>query len=238
MTEVLTIGGVSVEIVKKDVRNVHLTVHPPDGRVRIAAPMRMKVHTLRLFAISKLTWIRRQQAELRAQAREPTREYLDGESHAVWGKRYLLKLVERDAPPTVELGHSRLVLSVRPTTDRARRHELVSHWYREQVRTAAVPLISKWTAALGVTVAQLFVRHMKTKWGSCNPKASAIRLNTELAKKPIDCLEYVLLHELAHLLEPKHNDRFRRILDRRFPHWTQVRDQLNRSPLGHVEWGP
>jgi predicted metal-dependent hydrolase len=238
MTEVLTIGGVSVEIVKKDVKNVHLTVHPPDGRVRISAPRRMKVDTLRLYAISKLAWIRRQQAELQAQAREPAREYLEGESHMVWGKRYLLKLVERDAPPVVELGHRRLVLSVRRETDQARRHELVSLWYREQVRSAVVPLMAKWAPALGVAVAQLFVRRMKTKWGSCNPKASTIRLNTELAKKPVECLEYVLLHELAHLLEPKHDDRFRRILDRRFPHWTQVRDELNRSALGHVEWGP
>lgn len=236
MSEVFEIGDVSVEVVKKDIKNVHLTVHPPHGRVRIAAPERMKLDTIRLFAISKLAWIRREQAAMRAQQREPPREYIDRESHYLWGRRYLLKLVEREAPTAVEVTHSVLVLYIRPGTSESRRHEVLAHWYRDQVRAAVGPLMAKWTAALHVEAGRLFVQHMKTKWGSCNPTAATIRLNTELAKKPLECLEYVLIHELAHLLEPTHNDRFRRIIDRHLPHWPHVRDELNRAPLGHLDW--
>jgi hypothetical protein len=234
MTDLLTLGGVTVEIVKKPVKNVHLTVHPPDGRVRLVAPLRVKLDTLRLFALSKLSWIRRQQAILRAQPREPAREVVNAESHYLWGQRLLLKVIERDAAPAVLRRHKRLVLYVRPGTPKEQRQELLSFWYRDELRDAAAPLLKKWEAKLGVVVERLFIRAMKTKWGSCNPKARTIRLNTELAKKPVECLEYVLLHELAHLVEPKHNAAFRRLLDSRMPHWPHVRDALNRLPLGEV----
>jgi hypothetical protein len=236
MSEVLAIGDLLVEVVKRDIKNVHLTVHPPQGRVRIAAPERMQLDTIRLFAISKLAWIRRQQRAMQVQEREPPREYIDRESHYVWGRRYLLKIVERDAPTAIDLQHRELVLYVRPGASESRRQELLAHWYRDQVREAVPPLMAKWAAALKVDVDQLFVQRMKTKWGSCNPTAATVRLNTELAKKPVECLEYVLLHELVHLLEPTHNDRFRRIMDRCLPQWPHVRDELNRAPLGHLDW--
>jgi hypothetical protein len=236
MSEVLAIGDLLVEVVKRDIKNVHLTVHPPQGRVRIAAPERMQLDTIRLFAISKLAWIRRQQRAMQVQEREPPREYIDRESHYVWGRRYLLKIVERDAPTAIDLQHHELVLYVRPGARESRRQELLAHWYRDQVREAVPPLMAKWTAALKVEVGQLFVQRMKTKWGSCNATAATIRLNTELAKKPVECLEYVLLHELVHLLEPKHSDRFRGIMDRCLPQWPHVRDELNRAPLGHLDW--
>jgi predicted metal-dependent hydrolase len=236
MSAVLAIGGINVEVVKKDIKNLHLTVHPPRGHVRIVAPERMQLDTIRLYAISKLPWLRRQLETIRAQEREPAREYVNRESHFVWGQRYLFKVVERDKPPAVELRPREIVLQVRPGTDKARRQEILAAWYRDRVRTAALPLLAKWTRILKVEAGAIFVRRMKTKWGSCNPTRATIRLNTELAKKPPACLEYVLVHELAHLIEPKHNDRLRAILTRRLPHWPHLRDELNRAPLAHVDW--
>ena len=237
MAEILTVGDVAVEVVQKNVKNLHLTVHPPDGRVRVTAPLRLDMDAIRLFALSKLPWIRRQQRQFVAQEREPAREYLDRESHWVWGQRYLLRIVERDAPPTVEVGHSELVLFLRPNGGPGRREEVLAAWYRAEVRAAALPLMAKWSAALGVAVRQLFVQRMKTKWGSCNPAAATIRLNTELGKKPPECLEYVMVHELCHLFERAHNERFRDLMDRYLPGWTHVQGELNRSPLAHVDWG-
>jgi len=236
MPEVLAIANVTLEVVKKDIKNVHLTVHPPEGRVRIVAPMRMQLETIRLYAISKLPWIRRQQETMRAQKRETTREHIDHESHYVWGRRYLLKLLEQHSPPAIELQHRNLLLRVRPGTDQSRREDIVASWYREQMRAAIAPLVAKWAAALNVRVGQVFVQRMKTKWGSSNPTAATIRLNTELAKKPPDCLEYVIVHELVHLLEPTHNDRFAALMDRFLPDWTHRREVLNRLPVRHEAW--
>jgi predicted metal-dependent hydrolase len=233
MGESLTIGGVHVEVVKKAIKNLHLTVHPPQGRVHIVAPERMQLDTIRLYAISKLPWLRRQIAELQAQARESRREYVNRESHFVWGSRYLLKVVEREAPPTVELHKRQLVLTVRPSTSQAQRHEILAAWYRVQVRAAVAPLLAKWQRILKVEARAISVRQMKTKWGSCNPKKVTIRFNTDLAKKPLACLEYVLIHELAHLREPTHSDRFRAILNHHLPNWPHLRNQLNRAPLAH-----
>jgi hypothetical protein len=236
MGEGFAIGGIHVEVVKKAIKNLHLTVHPPQGRVRIVAPERMQLDTIRLYAISKLPWLRRQIAELQAQARESSREYVNRESHFVWGSRYLLKVVEREAPPTVERHKRQLVLAVRPGTSEAQRHEILAAWHRAQVRAAVGPLLAKWQRILKVEARAIFVRQMKTKWGSCNPKKATIRFNTDLAKKPPACLEYVLVHELAHLCEPTHNDRFQDILSRHLPTWPQLRNRLNRAPLAHVNW--
>ena len=236
MLEVLALANVNVEVVKKDIKNVHLTVHPPDGRVRIAAPRRMRLDTIRLYTISKLPWIRRQQETMRAQNRETIREHIDHESHYVWGRRYLLRLVEQDARPAIELQDRRLLLQVRPGTDEAQRERFVAAWYREQVRLALEPLVAKWASMLHVSVEQVFVQRMKTKWGSCNHTAGTIRLNTELAKKPLDCLEYVLVHELVHLREPTHNARFVTLMDRFMPGWSHRRDLLNGLPVRHETW--
>lgn len=236
MSEILMVGDIPVEVTRKKVKNVHLTVHPPEGQVRITAPERMELETLRLFAISKLPWIRSQQRELKGQERETEREYLDRESHRVWGSRCLLKVVEADSAPMVQCRPSELLLFVRPDSDEARRGDVLSAWYREQVRAAAAPLLDKWTARLGVEVERVFVQHMKTRWGSCNPKMASVRLNTELGKKPPDCLEYVVVHELLHLIEPTHSPRFLALLDRALPDWRGRRDLLNSLPLRHEEW--
>jgi predicted metal-dependent hydrolase len=236
MAAALRLGDLAVEVVHKDIKNVHLSVHPPAGRVRIAAPRHLSVDAIRAFAIGKLGWIRRQQKKLQEQERETPREYLDRESHHVWGRRCLLAVVERDAPPSVEWGHHRLALFVRPGTDARSRAEVLERWYRDQLRAAALPLLARWQPRLGVQVERLFVQRMKTRWGSCNPSARTIRLNTDLAKKPRECLEYLVVHELVHLLEPTHNARFVALIDRFLPGWPHRRELLNRLPVRHEDW--
>jgi hypothetical protein len=237
MAERLILGDTVAEVTYKDIKNVHLSVYPPRGAVRISAPLRMNPETLRVYAISKLAWIRKQQQKLRAQIRESPREFSQRESHHLWGRRFLLKVIEADAPARVEMKPRALHLHVRPGTSTQAREEIIAAWYREQIRTAAKRLFVEWEPRLGVHAGRLFVQHMKTRWGSCNPDSGAIRLNTELAKKPRECLEYIVVHELAHLLEPTHGDRFTAILDKLLPNWRQRRDLLNRLPVRHEEWG-
>src|SRR5271170_7631471 len=198
MAERLDLGGIPVEVSFKDIKNVHLSVHPPTGRVRISAPARMSLDTIRVFAISKLGWIKQQQRKLREQERETPREYLNLESHYLWGKRYLLRVIEGNWAPSIEVQHSRLLLRVRPGTTDEMKREIFAQWYRDQVRSVAPSLIARWTTVMSVTVERLYVQQMKTKWGSCNHRAGTIRLNTELAKKPKECLEYIVVHEMAH----------------------------------------
>jgi len=232
----INIGGISIDVEFKDIKNVHLSVYPPTGRVRIAAPTRMNLDTIRLYAIAKLDWIKKQQKKLQEQQRETPREYLDRESHYVWGRRYLLKVNEEDTTPIVELKHNQMVLTVRPGAVREKKEDVVATWYRDQLRLAMSPLIAKWELLIGVKSSRIFVQRMKTKWGSCNPRSHSIRLNSELAKKSPECLEYVIVHELVHLLEPTHNNRFVSLMDGFMPQWRQFRDELNRMPLSHVEW--
>jgi predicted metal-dependent hydrolase len=231
----ITLGDIAVDVVRKDIRNVHLSVHPPTGRVRIAAPERMSLDTVRVFAIAKLPWIKKQR-KLREQERETPREYLDREGHYVWGKRYLLKVVEIDQPASVELIHSRMVLRARRGTDTTKQHAVLEDWYREQLRNAVPPLIEKWERMMGVRVRRFFVQRMKTKWGSCNHRVGSIRLNTDLARKPRECLEYIVVHEMVHLLEPTHNARFEALMDEFIPRWQSHREALNRLPVRHVSW--
>jgi predicted metal-dependent hydrolase len=232
----IQLGDIPVDVIRKDIKNVHLSVHPPTGRVRIAAPERMSLDTVRVFAIAKVPWIKKQQRKLREQERETPREYIDRESHYVWGKRYLLKVVEADQPSAVELNHGRMILRVRRGTAKAKRQAILEEWHREQVRKAAPPLIEKWQRLTGIRVKRFFVQRMKTKWGSCNDRASSIRLNTDLVRKPMECLEYIVVHEMVHLLEPTHNERFMTLMDRFMPKWQFHRDVLNRLPLRHESW--
>jgi predicted metal-dependent hydrolase len=231
------LGNIAVDVMFKDIKNIHLSVYPPEGKVRISAPRRMSLDTIRVFAISKLAWIKQQQKKLQAQERETPREYLDRESHYVWGKRYLLAISECDQVPSVELSHTHMVLRVRPSTDEAKRQAIVEAWYREQLKQAVPPLLDRWEPVLGVKIDRLFVQQMKTRWGSCNPGNRSIRLNTDLAKKPPECLEYITVHEMAHLLEPTHNARFIALMEHFMPDWRLRRDMLNQLPVRHEEWG-
>ena len=233
----LVLGDIDIDVIHKDIKNLHLSVHPPMGRVRIAAPSRMKLENIRLYAISKLGWIKTQRKQIREQRRETPREYLERESHYVWGKRYLLRVIEQDAPPMIELKNRNLVLHVRPDTTPSKREQVIENWYREQARTATALLIEKWQPILKVKASGFYVQRMKTRWGSCNTEARTIRINTELAKKDSVCLEYIVVHEMVHLLERSHNERFRGFMDKYYPKWSRVRMQLNNSPLSHEAWG-
>jgi len=232
----LDLGDIAVDVVLKDIKNIHLSVYPPTGSVRISAPLRMNIETIRVFAISKLGWIKKQQEKFRNQERETPREYLQRESHYVWGRRYLLTVAECDQAPTVELKHSQILLHVRPGTDDLKKEVIIEEWYRQQIKMAAPPIIGKWEPVMGVKVARFFVQRMKTRWGSCNPKTGSIRLNTELAKKPAECFEYIVVHEMAHLLAPTHNARFVQLMDQFMPKWKFYKDQLNRLPVSHDDW--
>jgi predicted metal-dependent hydrolase len=232
----IDLGGIAVEVVKKDIKNVHLSVYPPAGRVRISAPLRMNLDTIRVFAISKLGWIKQQQKTLREQERETPREYLDRESHYVWGKRHLLKMNEIDAAPTVELRHNKILLRIRPGASNEKKQAVLEEWYREQLKQAVPLLIARWEPLIGVRVERFFTQRMKTKWGSCRPESRSIRLNTDLAKKPAQCLEYIIVHEMVHLIEPTHSDRFTDLMDQFMPQWRFRRAELNRLPVRHEEW--
>lgn len=236
MVTTIQLGTIEAEVILKDIKNVHLSVHPPAGRVRIAAPARMNLDTIRVFAISKLGWIKQQQKILAEQQRETRREYVGRESHYVWGKRYLLSVVEQDGSPSISLSHNKMTLRIRPGTDVAKRHEITEQWYRAQVRRAVPELIERWSPILGVRVERFSIQRMRTRWGSCNPKSASIRLNTDLAKKPRPCLEYIVVHEMTHLLEPTHNARFVALMDSHMPQWHHHRQALNRLPVRHEDW--
>ena len=236
MVTQIALGDILVDVVKKDIKNIHLSVYPPSGKVRLSAPLRMENDTIRVFALSKLGWIRQQQKKLCEQERETPREYLDRESHYFWGKRYLLKIVEREAVPTVEWTHHEILLQVRPGSSDAKKQEVLEEWYREALKAAVLSLIAKWEPSLGVKVEKFFVQSMKTKWGSCSPRSGYIRLNTDLAKKPPECLEYIVVHEMIHLLEPTHNTRFLALMERFMPRWQFYRAELNRLPVKHETW--
>lgn len=232
MPRELQLGELSVDVVFKDIKNVHLSVHPPTGRVRISAPSSMTLDTIRLFAISKLGWIKRQQRQQLAQVREPAREYIERESHYLWGRRYLLQVTEGAYRSGVEIGHREIQLFVPPGAETQKRREVLDNWYRRQLRDTATPLVNKWQNTLNVQVDRFFIQRMKTKWGSSNPPSHTIRLNLELAKKDVQCLDYVILHELAHFIVPNHGEAFIGIMDTNMPNWQHVRKHLNDLPLG------
>jgi hypothetical protein len=232
MTETIQLGALSIRVTKKDIKHVHLSVHPPDGRVTLAAPQTTRLEVARAYAISKLGWIRQQQERFRDQARETPRRFVGRESHYLWGRRHLLTIVHRDAKPSVALDHKRITLTVRPRSDGPKRAEIVHAWHLSLLHEIVPSLIGKWEPKLNVNVRGYFLQQMKTKWGSCNRRAGHIRLNTELVKKPKDLLEYVVVHEMVHLLEPTHSERFVALLDRHYPTWREARAELNELPLG------
>ena len=236
MTETIQLGDVSILVTRKAIKNVHLSVHPPEGRVTLVAPRGTRLEVARAYAISRLGWIHEQQAKLRKQARETARQFVERESHYLWGRRYLLTVVERDIKPFVFLDHKRMTLTVRPGSDQAKRAEIIHDWHKCLLHGVVPTLIGKWEPKLGVKVDGYFLQRMKTKWGSCNHKVGHIRLNTELVKKPKDLLEYVVVHEMIHLLEPTHSDRFMAILGEHYPTWREARAELNELPLTAEVW--
>lgn len=234
--ESITVSNIKIDVVKKDIKNLHLAVYPPTGRVRIAAPLRTNDEAIRLFAVSKLGWIKRHQRTFVSQDREVAREYVSGESHYYFGKRYLLKVIEHDAAPRVELQHKKMELYVRTGSTTKQRATVLNDWFREQLKNQIPELIDKWEKKMNVKLNDWAVKQMKTKWGTCNIEAKRIWLNLELAKKPSRCLEYIIVHELVHLLERHHNDNFVSHMDKFFPQWKSCKKELNNLPVSHADW--
>jgi hypothetical protein len=233
----LTIGEIAVEVVRKDIKNLHLGVYPPNGRVRIAAPMRIDDDAVRLFAISKLTWIKKQQVRFRQQERQAKREYVSGESHYYNGKRYILKIITAPPPSRVEIrGKKYIYLYVPADSSREKRQHVMTQWYRNRLKEQIPALLEKWQSITGVEVSSWGIKAMKTKWGSCNARERRIWVNLELAKKTTHCIQYILVHELVHLLERQHNEKFIAYMDRYMPQWRKYKEELNRFILGHVDW--
>jgi predicted metal-dependent hydrolase len=237
MSEMIQLGEISIAVTRKDIKNVHLTVHPPDGRVTLAAPTNTRLEVARAYAISKLIWIRDQQRKLKCQARETPRQFVERESHHVWGRRYLMSVDYQDVRPSVVLSNKRITLIVRPDSSAEKRAEVMHEWHKSLLHEVVPPLIRKWERKLKVSVSGYFLQRMKTKWGSCNHVDGNIRLNTELVKKPKDLLEYVIVHEMAHLIESTHSDRFMAILEKHYPSWREARAELNELPLTAEVWG-
>jgi predicted metal-dependent hydrolase len=236
MAETIRLGDVVVALTRKDVKHVHLSVHPPAGRVTLVAPVHTRLEVARAYAISKLGWIRSQQAKLRGQPRETPRRFVERESHYLWGRRYLLSVIEKDVKPSVRLSPRRMTLTVRPGSSAAKRAQVIHEWHKALLHEAVPPLIRKWESRLGVSVAGYFLQRMKTRWGGCNHRARRIRLNTELVKKPKDLLEYVIVHEMLHIIEPTHSERFIGLLNKRYPSWRDARAELNELPVAAETW--
>lgn len=234
--DTIQVGDIAIAVTRKDVKHVHLSVHPPAGRVTLVAPATTRLEVARAYAISRLGWIRDQRAKLGSQARETPRQFVTRESHYLWGRRYLLTIAEEETKPHVRLDHRRITLVVRPGSDTSKRESVMHEWHRSLIHAAVPELISKWEARLGVSVQAYFVQRMKTKWGGCNHRAGNIRLNTELVKKPRDLLEYVVVHEMVHLVEPKHSERFLSLMTEHYPSWREARAELNELPLAAHAW--
>lgn len=226
-----------MEIVRKDIKNLHVGVYPPKGRVRVAAPLRLDDEAVRLAVISRLGWIRRQQQGFQQQDRQSQREMVTGESHYYQGRRFRLDVIEHDGPPSVDLlNNTTMQLRVRSGADRDAREAVLNRWYRCRLREQFPDLLAKWEPEVGVEVSELRIKKMRTRWGTCNVEARRLWLNLELAKKPPPCLEYILVHEMIHFLERHHNERFRELMDRLMPQWRLYREELNRAPLSHEDW--
>ena len=236
MSETIKIGEITITVTRKNIKNVHLSVYPPDGRITLVAPSSTRLDVARAYAISRLGWIRKQQENLKNQARESARQFIDRESHYVWGRRYLLTVKYQEAKPSVSLDHKRITLTVRSGSDARKRAEVIHEWHKSLLHGLVPQIIKKWEPKLNVKVTSYFLQRMKTKWGSCNHRAGHIRLNTELAKKPQDLLEYVVVHEMVHLLEPTHSERFVEIIEKHYPTWREAREELNALPLTAENW--
>ena len=230
-TESITVGDLEIPVRRKDIKHVHIAVYPPDGHVRISAPVGRRSEVIRAFALTKLGWIKTRQAEFQAQSRQGDLDFITRESHYLWGRRYLLVVEEDACGPDIEVMPRQIVLTVRPGSDKSCRERIMHDWHKSLLRKELAPLIRQWEKTLGVKVNAFFVQKTKTTWGSCTPSRGYVRFNTELVKKPKDLLEYVVVHELCHLLEPRHSERYFTLLSRYYPRWQEARDFLNELPV-------
>lgn len=233
----IQIGSLAIQLNRKAIQNLHISVLPPNGKIRVSAPNHMSDTAIRMAVISRIPWIRKQQRDFAEQPRQSEREYVNGETHYLWGSRFRLELVERAGKHEVRIkGKTKIQLFVSPETTLEKKAAVFNEWYRAELKSALPELLTRWQTKLKVKPKEWGVKKMKTKWGSCNIEAKRIWLNLELAKKPVECLEYILVHELVHLLERHHNDRFVKYMDKFMPKWREHRNLLNRLPLAHEDW--
>jgi predicted metal-dependent hydrolase len=233
----LAVGGLQVEVESKPIKNLYVGVYPPEGQVRVAAPRALSKDAVRLAIVDRLSWIKRQRAKFRAQDRQTARQVVSGETHYFLGRRYRLRVFERSGPTEILVkSNSTIHLFVKPGTSESRRVKLLQDWYRAQLKALVAGMISDWERSVGVGETEFRIRRMKTKWGSCSRQRARICLNLELAKKPIECIEYVLVHELVHVIQRHHNEHFVSLMDRVMPNWRSFRDLLNSGPLAHEDW--
>jgi len=233
----LEVGSIKALVVRKPIKNLHLSVLPPLGKVRVTAPLAMKDDAIRTLLATRLVWIKKQQKKFEGQERQTKREYVSGESHYLWGKPYRLEVVYENKPSSMRIkGKDKLILSVRPKSNRAKRERVMMDWYRKELRNVARVLIERWQEVVGVQLDAWGIKRMKTRWGTCNQKAGRIWLNLELAKKPENCLDFIIVHEMTHFFEKKHNDRFKVYMDKFLPRWRQYKEELNRTILSHERW--
>ena len=230
----IEVGNIVIDVVRKNIKNLHLAVYPPTGRVRIAAPLRVNDNAIRLFIVSKIGWIKKHQSEFEAHNREPEREFVSGESHHYQGQSYLLNVIYHDAGPKVEIRDRTYIdLYVKPGSNQLQQQKVMTEWYRSELKKQIPGLIEKWEHIVGVAINDWCVKQMKTRWGTCNRKAKRIWINLELAKKPLHCLEFIIVHELTHLIERYHNDHFKALMDGFMPQWRLYKKELNRFGISH-----
>lgn len=232
----IKVGSISIDVVRKDIKNLHLGVYPPKGRVRIATPLKIDDEAVRLFAISKIAWIKKQKIKFETQERQSERRFVSGESHYYRGRRYLLNVIYHNAAPRVEIRKNNIDLYVREGSASDQREKVLTEWYRSQLKEQIPALIDKWQKIIAVEVKDWGIKRMKTKWGTCTIEARRVWLNLELAKKPHHCLEYIIVHEMVHLIERNHNDRFAVYMDKFMPQWHFYKEELNRGILRHEIW--
>ena len=233
----IDVNGITVDVVRKKIKNLHLAVYPPDGRVRVAVPLRIHDDAVRMAVLTRLSWIKDKQAKFQGQVRQSERDYISGESHYFMGQRYLLDVIAVNTKPRVMIkNHTTLEMHVLPTMAREEKEKLLYAWYRISLKNILPAMIEKWEGVIGESVKSWGIKRMKTRWGTCNPTARRIWLNLELAKKPLHCLEYVVVHEIVHLLERTHNDRFKGFMSSFMPPWRHYRAELNALPLAHETW--
>lgn len=233
----LQLGPIEALIVRKPVKNLHLSVLPPNGWVRVTAPQNMNDDAIRTLLALRLPWIKKQQAKFSGQQRQTKRDYISGESHYFLGKRYRLDVVYKDESPKVTIkGKNKIVLQVKPKSTTKKRQEILTDWYREELHSVVDELIIKWQKKIGVKVSSWGIKQMKTRWGTCNHDTAKILLNLELAKKPPACIEYVVVHELVHLIEKKHSEKFVALVAKYIPKWKSLKDELNSFILSYDEW--
>jgi len=212
------VGGIEAVVLYKPVKNLHLNILPPDGRVRVTAPLNMSDDAIRTFLATRITWIKKMQANFKGQERQSPREYVSGETHYLFGNKYKLEVVDSGVSPSVAIkGKSKIVLSIKPKTDVLKREQIMQDWYRVELRGVLNKSVAKWESKIGVKTSHLGIRRMKTRWGTCNHKQKNIWFNLELAKKPTSCIEYVIVHELLHLIEEKHSEKFIKLLTKYLP---------------------